>query len=66
MLKYMLGITKKELSDYFSSLAAYLFLAVFLAITYIIFFWVEAFFARNLADMRPFFDWVPVLLIFLV
>lgn len=66
MLKHMLGITKKELSDYFSSLAAYLFLSVFLAITYIIFFWVEAFFARNLADMRPFFDWLPVLMIFLV
>jgi ABC-2 type transport system permease protein len=30
------------------------------------FFWVEAFFARNIADVRPLFRWMPVLLVFLV
>ena len=28
-------------------------------------FWVESFFARNIADIRPLFEWMPVLLIFL-
>ncbi len=34
--------------------------------TLFVFFWVETFFARNLADVRPLFQWMPVLLIFLV
>ena len=29
------------------------------------FFWVEAFFARNIADVRPMFEWMPLLLLFL-
>ncbi len=29
------------------------------------FFWGEAFFARNVADVRPMFEWMPILLIFL-
>jgi ABC-type transport system involved in multi-copper enzyme maturation permease subunit len=29
-------------------------------------FWVETFFARNIADVRPLFEWMPLLLIFLV
>ena len=31
-----------------------------------IFFWAEAFFARNIADLKPLFKWTPLLLIFLV
>ena len=31
-----------------------------------IFFWVATFFERNLADVRPLFQWMPLLLIFLV
>src|SRR3546814_1424168 len=31
-----------------------------------VFFWVETFFARNIADVRPLFEWMPLLLIFLV
>ena len=30
------------------------------------FFWVETFFARGIADVRPLFRWMPVLMIFLV
>ena len=33
--------------------------------TLFVFFWVEAWFARNVADVRPMFEWLPVLLIFL-
>ncbi|AFV00350.1 Gldg family protein [Simiduia agarivorans] len=55
----------KEIDLFFSSPVAYLFLGVFLAVTLFVFFWVEAFFSRNIADIRPMFEWMPVLLIFL-
>ncbi len=58
-------IAAKELSLFFSSPIGYLFLASFLAITLFIFFWGEAFFARNIADVRPMFEWLPLLLLFL-
>ncbi len=59
-------IARKEFHGFFASPAAYLFLGAFLAATLFIFFWVETFFARNIADVRPMFEWMPVLLIFLV
>ena len=58
-------IAAKEMSLFFSSPIGYLFLAVFLAFTLFVFFWVEAFFARNIADVRPMFEWLPLLLLFL-
>ena len=60
-----LRIARKELGLFFSSPIAYLFLAAFLGITLFVFFWGEAFFARNIADVRPMFEWLPLLLIFL-
>lgn len=58
-------IAQKELGLFFSSPMAYLFLASFVAVTLFVFFWVDAFFARNIADVRPMFEWMPLLLIFL-
>lgn len=58
-------IARKELNLFFSSPIAYLFLGVFVAITLFVFFWGESFFARNIADVRPMFEWMPVLLILL-
>ncbi|MEQ8859499.1 MAG: Gldg family protein [Pseudomonadales bacterium] len=58
-------IARKELSLFFASPIGYLFLLAFLAVTLFVFFWGEAFFARNIADVRPMFEWMPVLLIFL-
>lgn len=58
-------IAAKELTLFFASPIAYVFLASFAGVTLFIFFWVEAFFARNIADVRPLFEWLPVLLIFL-
>ena len=58
-------IAGKELTLFFSSPIGYLFLFSFLAITLFVFFWVEAFFARNIADVRPLFEWLPILLLFL-
>ncbi len=61
----VLTVTRKELGSFFGSPVAYLFIGAFLAACLFVFFWVDAFFARNLADTRPLFDWMPLLLIFL-
>ena len=58
-------VAAKELSLFFAAPTGYLFLAAFLGVTLFVFFWVEAWFARNVADVRPMFEWMPVLLIFL-
>lgn len=58
-------IARKELELFFSSPIGYLFLAVYLGVTLFVFFWVEQFFARSIADVRPMFEWLPILLIFL-
>ena len=58
-------IAGKELGLVFSSPIAYLFLAAFLGATLFVFFWGEAFFARNISDVRPMFESLPILLIFL-
>jgi ABC-2 type transport system permease protein len=58
-------VARKELTLFFASPIGYLFLLAFLAVTLFVFFWGEAYFARNIADVRPMFEWLPVLLIFL-
>jgi ABC-2 type transport system permease protein len=60
------AIARKELSAYFGSPVALIFVGVFLVATLASFFWVEAFFARNIADVRPLFRSMPVLMILLV
>jgi len=65
-MKQALVITRKELQGYFTSPMALIFVGTFLAITLFSFFWVETFFARGIADVRPLFRWMPVLMIFLV
>jgi ABC-2 type transport system permease protein len=59
-------IARKELGAYFGSPMALIFVGTFLVATLFVFFWVETFFARNVADVRPLFEWMPVLMIFLV
>ena len=59
-------VTKKELASYFSSPTAYIFLGTYLLVSMFTFFWVEKFFSRNIADLRPLFEWMPVLLVFLI
>lgn len=65
-MKHLGKIFRKEFDAYFASPAAWLFMGAFLVVTLFVFFWAEAFYARNIADMKPFFSWIPVLLIFLV
>lgn len=61
-----LRIARKEFAGFFASPIGFIFLGAFLAVTLFIFFWVETFFARNIADVRPLFESMPLLLIFLV
>lgn len=65
-MKQIIAITRKELNSYFNSLLAVIFLGTFLAAIAIIFFSVEGFFARGIADIRPLFSWIPILMIFLI
>ena len=58
-------VAQKELALFFASPAAWLFLGGFAAVCLFVVFWVESFFARNIADIRPLFAWMPVLLVFL-
>jgi ABC-2 type transport system permease protein len=60
------AITRKELGAYFGSPMALIFVGAFLVATLFSFFWAETFFARNVADVRPLFRWMPALMIFLV
>ncbi|MFB3064179.1 MAG: Gldg family protein, partial [Gammaproteobacteria bacterium] len=62
----ILRIARKEFATFFSSPIAFIFLGAFLFVSLFVFFWVETFFARNIADVRPLFEWMPLLLIFLV
>lgn len=64
-MSWLRRIAAKEATLFFASPVAYMFLGSFVAVTLFIFFWGEAFFARNIADVRPMFEWMPVLLILL-
>ena len=66
MKRQILSITQKELSSYFGSLLAIIFLGTFLAAVLFIFFTVDTFFAAGIADIRPLFNRMPLLLIFLL
>jgi ABC-2 type transport system permease protein len=65
-MKQIFALARKELNSYFGSAMALIFVGVFLAATLFTFFWADPFFARGLADVRPMFGWMPILLIFLV
>jgi ABC-2 type transport system permease protein len=65
-MRQLWSITRKELAGTFGSAMALIFVGAFLAVTLFSFFWVDAFFARGVADVRPLFHWMPLLLIFLV
>lgn len=63
--RWIKRVALKEVSLFFASPIGYLFLLVFAGVSLFVFFWAETFFARNIADVRPLFEWMPILLIFL-
>lgn len=60
-----LRIALKELRGLFGSPVAFIFLAVYLLVSLYLFFWHPGYFTRNMADVRPLFAGLPVMLIFL-
>lgn len=65
-MRQIFAISRKELISTFGSPLALIFIGTFLLLTLFTFFWVEGFFARGIADLRPLFNWMPLLLVFLV
>jgi ABC-2 type transport system permease protein len=65
-MRQIFALTKKELDGYFSTPLAIIVLGTFISVEFFIFFNVETFFARGIADVRPMFQWMPILLIFLL
>ncbi len=61
----LMTIAKKEWRSAFLSPVGLVFLGVFLLASLFVFFFMEGFFARNVADAKPFFRWMPVLLVLL-
>ena len=59
-------IFKRELSAYFTSPLAYVFIVIFLALTGAFTFFIGGFFERGSADLQAFFTFHPWLYIFLV
>jgi ABC-2 type transport system permease protein len=61
-----LAVFKRELSGYFVTPVAYVFLIVFLALAGALTFYIGNFFDRNQADLESFFTFHPWLYLFLV
>ena len=59
-------IFRRELAAYFSTLLAYIFIVIFLALAGAMTFFVGGFFARNQADLQPFFMFHPWLFLLLI
>ncbi len=57
---------KRELASYFATPIAYVFIVIFLFLSGIFTFYLGNFFARNQADLLPFFNFHPWLYLFLI
>jgi len=62
----LLPIFKRELSGYYVTPVAYVFIVIFLLLAGVFTFQLGDFFARGQADLRPFFDFLPWLYLFLI
>jgi ABC-2 type transport system permease protein len=60
------AIAKRELRSYFGTPIAYVFLAIFVALTGVFAFFIGTFFDRGEADLQPFFEYHPWLYLLLV
>jgi ABC-2 type transport system permease protein len=65
-MKQTLSITRKELAGYFGSPMALIFMGVSWRSRCLLSSGSRPFFARGIADVRPLFRWMPLLMIFLV
>jgi len=63
MMKNILPILKKELKSYFNSPIAYILVVTFLVFSSIWVFFLQNFFASNVASLRNFFSVIPIVFI---
>lgn len=66
MMKNILPILKKELKSYFNSPIAYILVVTFLVFSSIWVFFLQSFFAGNVASLRNFFSVIPIVFIILM
>lgn len=60
------NIFRRELAGYFNTPLAYIFIVIFLFLTGIFTFYLGSFFERGQADLKPFFQFLPWLYLFLI
>jgi len=63
-MKNVMTVAGKEFRGYFDSPIAYIFITAFLLLVNFLYLW--TFFVMGQADMRPFFDFMPFVLLFIV
>ena len=62
----ILNVTRRELSGYFSTPVAWVFIVIFLVMAGVFTFYMGSFYERGIADLGPFFQFHPWLYLFLV
>jgi ABC-2 type transport system permease protein len=62
----ILNIVRREITAYFATPLAYVFLVIFLVMTGVFTFYLGNFYERGMADLEPFFRFHPWLFLFLV
>jgi len=65
-MQNILTIYRRELSSYFATPVAYVFIVIFLMLSGIFTFYLGGLFERGQADLQPFFSYLPWLYLFLV
>ena len=65
-MRAMINVTRRELTGYFATPVAYVFLIIFLVMTGVFTFYLGNFYERGFADLEPFFRFHPWLYLFLV
>ena len=65
-MKSLAVVTKRELSGYFTTPVAWIFLIIFVALSGILTFYAGDFFGRGQADLQSFFLFHPWLYVFLI
>ncbi len=62
----VINVMRRELSGYFSTPVAWVFIVIFLVMSGVFTFYIGSFYERGMADLAPFFQFHPWLYLFLV
>jgi ABC-2 type transport system permease protein len=65
-IRQVMNVTRRELSGYFSTPVAWVFIVIFLVMSGVFTFYIGSFYQRGIADLEPFFQFHPWLYLFLV